>query len=752
MKLTSYIFTILALSGLIASLATGYFVYQSVVDDTMDHLSTSQLERTRHVMRNLDGVLQHAFHSITAISNFYSHGKLPDGANADVERRILRDVADEITTPWEAVHIIDKTGGLRLSTEYLHGPARQSTESNPLHFDALFTAELTNTWSTDLIQEPASKKPVFLFASVIRDKTLPDHPSIGVAIGYFSWYRFEEILDNAAGTQLTLLNRDGSFIASNNPYHSYLTLEKSFASHQTIQSQLRAPQAEEATNKGIKTSLHDEGIQVIQSLAIEQGHFEKAGNGWILVAETPIDTVLAQARRVGIQNAFLNSGMIFLGFGLTYLVLRREVTSPISSLYQAIQSISQEKFDIRLQQSHIRTQEMQALSTAMNDMALKLGIAKEHSNQAHRLQRMVDQSVSGHMTVNQDFVVTYCNEATIQIFEKHIDKIRLQWPNFETSKLVGKSIDPYLEDPESQHKLLSNPQNLPIRTDVSISDATLHITVTAVHNESGQYDGIAVEWLDVTEEREATRLQQEAERALRETVQELDKFTYVASHDLRTPLNGISLLAEWITEEDARNLSPKSFENLNRIHDRCQRLGRLLDDLLAYSKSGKVLGEIREVDTSQLLRELREILDPHNNYKVHHSGAIPLPSFNTYNAPFELVFRNLIQNAIKHHDQPTGNIYITCDDSASETFQFFVTDDGPGIPEDHQDKIFGMFKSFTGSPDGGKANQSSGIGLAIIKKTVESFGCTVSVNSSPGQGSTFAFTWPKKVQPTREEA
>ena len=751
MKLTSYILTILALSGLVASLATGYFVYQSVVDDTMDHLSTSQLERTRHVMRNLDGVLQDAFNSITAISNFYSHGRLPQEANKEVEQRILRDVADEIATPWEAVHIIDNTGALRLSTEYLAGSAHQSTESNPLHIDALFTAELTNTWSTDLIQEPASKKPVFLFASVIRDKTQADHPSIGVAIGYFSWYRFEEILDNASGTQLTLLNREGVYIASNNPYHDYPTLEESFAKHTTIESQLQTPQTSETTNIGITSGLHNPEYQVIQSLAIEQGNFEKAGNGWMLVAETPIETVLDQARRVGIQNAFLNSAMIFLGFGITYLVLRREVTSPISSLYQAVQSISKEDFNIQLQDSHIRTQEMQTLSTAMSDMAIKLGIAKEHSNQAHRLQRMVDQSVSGHMTVNREFKVTYCNEAAIQIFERHIDKIHMQWPDFKPALLVGKSIDPYLEDPENQRKLLANPQNLPIRTDVSISDATLHITVTAVHNEGGVYEGIAVEWTDVTEEREATRLQQEAERALRETVQELDKFTYVASHDLRTPLNGISLLAEWITEEDAHNLSPKSFDNLNRIHDRCQRLGRLLDDLLAYSKSGKVLGEIREVDTSQLLRELREILDPHNNYKVHQSGAIPLPSFNTYNAPFELVFRNLIQNAIKHHDQPTGNIYITCDDTQVDTFQFFVTDDGPGIPEDHQDKIFGMFKSFKGNPDGGSDQQSSGIGLAIIKKTVESFGCNVSVNSSPGQGSTFAFTWPKEVRPTREE-
>ena len=116
-------------------------------------------------------------------------------------------------------------------------------------------------------------------------------------------------------------------------------------------------------------------------------------------------------------------------------------------------------------------------------------------------------------------------------------------------------------------------------------------------------------------------------------------------------------MAEWIAEDDIENLSPSSAQNLHRIHERCKRLGRLLDDLLAYSRSGKVLGEIRTVYTGELLSELSEILDPEDQYHIQATGD--LPTFETYNAPFELVL-NLIQNAIKHHDKPTGVIDLTC--------------------------------------------------------------------------------------------
>lgn len=766
MKLTTYILSLLCVLGFCASFITGYFVYNTVVTTTIQNLSDAQLKRTQQTLKDLDYTLHEAFRGIVGIANFYSHSQLPDETNQEKSRQMLIDVANELSTPWDALHIFDRSGNLRLSTQYLPGSLRKKIENNPLHIDALLTAELANTWNTDLIMDPESGQPVILFAAPIRDKTDPQRPVVGVAIGYFSWLRFSELLFNVSDTRLTMLNRDGDFIASNNAYNTSLPLEVSFADHPSISTHIANPDSSPdpqiildesdpdpstyGISKGIVQSLENPDELVIQSVAIEQGQFEKAGNSWLIIAETPIESVLFQARQIGIQQALLNSGMIFLGFGLTYLVLRREVTKPISTLNQAVVSITHGLFKTRISTQTVNTREIQTLSIAFNRMAERLELAREHSNLAHRLQRMVDQSVAGQMTINRRFEITYCNQAARKTFHKHAASFQSKWKDFDPKQLHGYKFDVLIDESTDQKELLADPSNLPYQQDIPVDQLTFQITITAIYDEYGHYDGNAVEWENVTEKREATRLQQEAEQALRDSLQELDQFAYIASHDLRTPLQGISLLAEWIAEDDIENLSPSSAQNLHRIHERCQRLGRLLDDLLTYSRSGKVLGEIREVNTDNLLKELSEILDPEDQYKIRANGN--LPTFDTYNAPFELVLRNLIQNAIKHHNKPTGVIELSCEEEGNN-YRFSVKDDGPGIKPEHMEKIFGMFKSFQNVDDENSNPEptSSGIGLAIIKKTVESFDCEVVVNSTPGLGSTFSFSWPKKVTAQKVE-
>ncbi len=762
MKLTTYILSLLCVLGFCASFITGYFVYNTVVTTTIQNLSDAQLKRTQQTLKDLDYTLHEAFRGIVGIANFYSHSQLPDETNQEKSRQMLIDVANELSTPWDALHIFDRSGNLRLSTQYLPGSLRKKIENNPLHIDALLTAELANTWNTDLIMDPESGQPVILFAAPIRDKTDPQRPVVGVAIGYFSWLRFSELLFNVSDTRLTMLNRDGDFIATNNAYNTFLPLEVSFADHPSISTHIANPDSSPdpqiildesdpdpstyGISKGIVQSLENPDELVIQSVAIEQGQFEKAGNSWLIIAETPIESVLFQARQIGIQQALLNSGMIFLGFGLTYLVLRREVTKPISTLNQAVVSITHGLFKTRISTQTVNTREIQTLSIAFNRMAERLELAREHSNLAHRLQRMVDQSVAGQMTINRRFEITYCNQAARKTFHKHAASFQSKWKDFDPKQLHGYKFDVLIDESTDQKELLADPSNLPYQQDIPVDQLTFQITITAIYDEYGHYDGNAVEWENVTEKREATRLQQEAEQALRDSLQELDQFAYIASHDLRTPLQGISLLAEWIAEDDIENLSPSSAQNLHRIHERCQRLGRLLDDLLTYSRSGKVLGEIREVNTDNLLKELSEILDPEDQYKIRANGN--LPTFDTYNAPFELVLRNLIQNAIK----PTGFNELSCEEEGNN-YRFSVKDDGPGIKPEHMEKIFGMFKSFQNVDDENSNPEptSSGIGLAIIKKTVESFDCEVVVNSIPGLGSTFSFSWPKKVTAQKVE-
>lgn len=239
------------------------------------------------------------------------------------------------------------------------------------------------------------------------------------------------------------------------------------------------------------------------------------------------------------------------------------------------------------------------------------------------------------------------------------------------------------------------------------------------------------------------RLQQAAEdhrrrytAELERSNRELDEFAYVASHDLRSPLQGIKNLAKWIEEDNARVLHEQSLRHLRQMQQRVARLERLLDDLLQYSRAGRVFGDLVEVDTRELIRETVGLLAPPPGFRVELQGD--LPRFVTAKVPLEQVFRNLINNAIKHHDRPDGRVEISCRENGAY-YAFSVADDGPGIAPESQEQIFRMFETLKPRD----AVEGSGMGLAIIKKIVESLGGEVGVESKPGHGARFWFTWPK---------
>jgi signal transduction histidine kinase len=122
-----------------------------------------------------------------------------------------------------------------------------------------------------------------------------------------------------------------------------------------------------------------------------------------------------------------------------------------------------------------------------------------------------------------------------------------------------------------------------------------------------------------------------------------------------------------------------------------------------------------------------------------------LPVFRTRKVPLELVLRNLISNAIKHHDKPAGLIEISA--KLNDGFvEFVVKDNGPGIAPEHQQRVFGMFQTLKPRDE----IEGSGIGLALIKKAVETVGGKVGVESDGKNGSLFRFTWPLNV--VRESA
>ncbi len=223
---------------------------------------------------------------------------------------------------------------------------------------------------------------------------------------------------------------------------------------------------------------------------------------------------------------------------------------------------------------------------------------------------------------------------------------------------------------------------------------------------------------------------------------ELDAFAYVASHDLKSPLRGIDQLATWITEDLSETLDPDTATHLRLMRNRINRMEMLLSDLLAYSRAGRVTQELSKVDTHTLVSETFDLLSL--SHLMGFSVADNMPIFVTLHTPLELVFRNLLNNAIKHHDHPEGYIKVEVE-TLAEGYAFIVSDDGPGIAPEHHERVFGMFQTLRPRDE----VEGSGMGLAIVKKTVESVGGTITLTSDGLRGASFRFTWPNEANMRR---
>jgi signal transduction histidine kinase len=226
-------------------------------------------------------------------------------------------------------------------------------------------------------------------------------------------------------------------------------------------------------------------------------------------------------------------------------------------------------------------------------------------------------------------------------------------------------------------------------------------------------------------------------KLLENTNKELDQFIYVASHDLKAPLRAVDNLAMLIRKATIEHLPPEKHEYLDLMHNRIRRMEALFDDLLQYSRAGRIETPKENVDTGALVRKIVELISPPPGFHVHI--AEQLPKFRTARIPLEQVIRNLVSNALKHHDRPEGRIDIMVKDS-EEYYVFSVCDDGPGIPPEYHEKIFQMFQTLRPRDE----VEGSGMGLAFVKKIVENQRGRVWLTSKVGEGTCFYFTWPKQ--------
>ena len=253
-------------------------------------------------------------------------------------------------------------------------------------------------------------------------------------------------------------------------------------------------------------------------------------------------------------------------------------------------------------------------------------------------------------------------------------------------------------------------------------------------------DGRVREWVgvhaDVTAER-AARVQREALiAALERSNRDLDQFAYVASHDLKAPLRGISNLSSWIEEDLAAVMTDDAREQMVLLRGRVHRMEALIDGVLQYSRAGRGRVAPERVDTGALAREAVELLAPPPGARVEVADG--MPAVTAERVPLQQVFLNLVGNALKYAGRADVVVRVGWNAERPGWYRFSVADNGPGIAPQYHERVFGIFQTLQ-SRD---RMEGTGIGLSVVKKIVEGQGGRVWIESAEGAGATFHFTWP----------
>jgi len=356
-----------------------------------------------------------------------------------------------------------------------------------------------------------------------------------------------------------------------------------------------------------------------------------------------------------------------------------------------------------------------------------------------RLRAIVDTAVDGIITIDETGRIERINPAALRIF------------GYTEAETVGRNVGILMPDPDrSRHDgylqdYLRTGERRIIglgrevtgrRKDGSCFPMDLAVAEMQVGGRR-MFTGMV---RDITERKRAeaqyARLLQEVTSAN----EELTNFAYVVSHDLKAPLRGIGSLASWLSEDYGDKLDAEGQEHLRLLVSRVHRMGALIDGILEYSRIGRMQEARAPVDLDALVRETIDLLDPPAHIEVRIDD--PLPRVLADRTRIQQVFQNLVSNAIKYMDKPRGLVRIGCE-PAGERWRFSVSDNGPGIEARHHERIFQLFQTLAPRD----RIESTGVGLALVKKILDMHGSGVSVQSTVGAGSTFIFTLPAAGMP-----
>jgi signal transduction histidine kinase len=238
---------------------------------------------------------------------------------------------------------------------------------------------------------------------------------------------------------------------------------------------------------------------------------------------------------------------------------------------------------------------------------------------------------------------------------------------------------------------------------------------------------------------ELRKTKAQLERALQDVEKinlELESFAYIAAHDLKSPLNNISSITDLFLDAYGDKLQEDGLKLIELISFSSEKLRKLIEGLLEYSKSNTILKEDKvEVNLTELVKDIKGLCDFENNCQITLKSS--LNTIFTNRIAIEQIFINLVSNSIKYNYNPRTEIEIEIKEDDCK-YIISIKDNGAGISKENQDKVFQIFKVLAAEDKFGQ--RGNGIGLATVKKIIEALGGTIYIESELSAGTKFIFT------------
>jgi len=357
-------------------------------------------------------------------------------------------------------------------------------------------------------------------------------------------------------------------------------------------------------------------------------------------------------------------------------------------------------------------------------------------------RRLIEASLDPLVTISADGKITDVNQATEDV------------TGYMREQLIGSDFSDYFTEPEKARAGYKQ-----VFTDGFVKDYPLAIrhkdgkitdvlyNATVYQNEEGEVQGVFAAARDITERIAMENELRQTLEKLKQSNAELEQFAYVASHDLQEPLRMVASYVQLLERRYKGKLDSDADEFIGYAVDGANRMRALIDDLLTYSRVGR-LGKPFEPTN---LEKTMDLVLQNLSASIADSGAIvtydKLPVIVADGGQLVQVFQNLIGNAIKFHGKEPPRIHVSAKDKGTE-YQFSVSDNGIGIDPQYFDHLFRIFQRLHTREE----YPGSGIGLAICKKIVERHGGHIWIESQVGKGSTVYFTLNKRKKEVTREA